>query len=246
MREPYYLCRTSNLEDEGYAALAPLRFTITRNGGLKVAGDDREVFGFAYSTTGTVDGKDCPILQVPAYKEATVALSLEVAGDMADMTRAFGFEMTMPEGVAEISATVAGTPVVLTSENSSFVLGHGQSVVLEGVPAACAYVFTQTDERVAVRSSAVEGMYVPEVATTRGDASYVTATQDANDLRVVTLTGIAGTSDNPARVTIANRLEPYNAPATGVGDNAPVWTIIILMSLGLIVLIRGRRIVQGW
>lgn len=70
-------------------ALAPLRFTITRDGTLRVAKDDQEISGFAYSTTGTVDGTDCPILQVPARKGVTVELALELAGDLADMTRAF-------------------------------------------------------------------------------------------------------------------------------------------------------------
>jgi len=152
----------------------------------------------------------------------------------------------MPEGVYEISATVAGTPVVLTSENSSFVLSHGQSIVLEEVPTALSYVFTQTDKCVAVKSSQTEGMYVPEVATTSGAASPVTATQDTNDLRVVMLTGIRGTRENPARVTIINRLEAYSAPATGVGDNASIWAIIILMSLVPIIAIRGRRVVRRW
>jgi hypothetical protein len=46
----YYLCRTSDLTEEGYAPLAPIKFTITRGGALKVAQEDQEISGFAYST----------------------------------------------------------------------------------------------------------------------------------------------------------------------------------------------------
>jgi hypothetical protein len=62
---------------------------------------------------------------------------------------------------------------------------------------------------------------------------------------VMTLSGISGTSDNPAKVTITNTLEDTNVPATGIGDNTIVWVAIIVGSVFLMALVwRSRRFVR--
>ena len=58
----------------------------------------------------------------------------------------------------------------------------------------------------------------------------------------MTLSGISGTSDNPAKVTITNTLENTNVPDTGIGDNTIVWVAIIAGSVFLMALVwRTRR-----
>jgi hypothetical protein len=226
----YYLRRTSNLEDEGYALLAPIKFTITRGGALKVAQEDQEVSGFAYTSQETFGTETCPVLQVPNHKGVTLEVTLDVEGAYADLTREFAFRLSMPEGISEIEGTVNGTAVTFTSENNTFTLAHGQAVCLKEIPSTVPYVLTQTSDRVAAQPVEGDGLYVATVSVDSG-AETATVTQGATDARVITFTDLKGSAGAPVRATITNTLSNFNAPATGFRDNASAWVVVVVISL---------------
>lgn len=238
----YYLCQTGDLQDEGYVPLTPLRFTITRGGALKVAQDDQDIAGFAYSTT-IVDGATTfPVLQVPNWKSSVVEVTLAVEGSLADPMRPFEFTLRLPQGISQLKAKVNDQSVTLSAENSTFALAHGQKLVLEDAPATVDYVIAQASDCVAQGSGEGEGKYrTTAQAESEGN---VTVTLNAEDRREVTLSSLRGTSTKPACVTITNTLESGDVPATGLADNAGIWGGLVASSLGalaLLLLRRGRR-----
>ncbi|MBR3234426.1 MAG: hypothetical protein IKG11_02315 [Atopobiaceae bacterium] len=240
----YLLVQTSTLEDEGFVPLSkPVKFTITRRGALRVAQTDQEFTGFTYSTTMTEGETTIPVLQVPNNRPGTLELTLDVQGEYADQSREFEFELTIPEGVNSLSGTLDGETVTFDEDNHTFVLKHGQTLRLEGVPAAESYVFTQTNERVAAVKHEGDGLYEATAQATpaAGSQSTVTVTQDASDARIVTISGLRSTSDDPARVTIINELPDEQVLPTGINDNAPIWAVIAAASLCALALLWLRR-----
>ena len=212
----YYLQQTSYAA--GYAhAERPTKFTITRGGALKVAQEDQEFAGFAYASTYQDGAVALPLLQVPNVVHATFEVTMAVEGAQADKTRAFEFELALPDGLSQLSGTIDGEPVVFTEEAATFSLAHGQTLRLEDVPATATYVLTQT--------KAASYEVRAEVATPDAVAA---STQDG-DAFVVTLSDLAGTADDPARVAIVNTLPDYLPPATGIADNTIVWGTITLL-----------------
>ena len=241
----YVLKQTSTLEDEGYAPQAqPLRFTITRRGALRVAQADKEFDDFEYSTTTTEGDVTLPLLQVPNNKPATFELTLNVQGTYADLDRPFGFTLTIPECASVLRGTLDGVAVEFDEDHNTFELTHGQTLRLEDVPAAESYVFTQTDRRVAAVKQAGDELYGARVQETPvpGTQSTVTVTQNPTDERVVTISGLWGPTDDPARVTITNTLGDVDVPQTGLADNTSAWTVVVqLCACALMLLFVNRR-----
>jgi hypothetical protein len=224
----YYLLQTKYAE--GYARLSKaVKFTITRGGALKVAQEDQEVAGFAYSATVGEGAAALPVLQIPDMIPATVEVTLNVEGEYADLTREFEFALTMCEGMDRLTGTIDGNNVVFTEGASTFKLANGQTLRLEDVPATVDYVLTQTK----VPS------YGVLAETDTADAVTVSATD--GDAFVVTLSNLKGTSDEPARVTITNAFSESGAPATGIDDNTGVWGAVAAACGVLIFLLLLRR-----
>ena len=226
----YVLVQASTLEDEGYAPLTmPVKFTITRGGALRVAQNDQEFLDFAYSTTMVEGEAVIPVLQVPNNRPATFELTLDVQGEYADRTRAFAFEITIPEGAGTLKGSIDGKSVMFDEDNFSFELIAGQTLRLEGVPAAEEYAFTQVDSRVAAVKQEGDGLYEASAQATpvAGTQSMVSVTQSADDARVVVISGLRGGDDDPARVTITNTLAIADVPTTGLDDNTSAWTLAV-------------------
>ena len=225
---------------EGYAQFEqlakPVKFTITSLGALEVAQEDQEVPGFAYSTTIKEDGADLSVLRIPNWIPTSFQVSLDVKGDYADKTRAFEFELAMPQGMSQLVGTKGNEPVVLERGNSghaTFTLAHGQTIRFADVPATVGYTLSQTK---VASYEAQASADTPETVTV--------ATKDENKF-VMTLSQISGTSDNPARVTITNTLENTDVPATGIDDNVIIWVAIVAGSVLLMALVRcSRRFVR--
>jgi hypothetical protein len=132
-------------------------------------------------------------------------VSLDVDGDYADKTRAFEFELTMPED-SQLVGTIGngGEPVVLKN-GDTFTLADGQTIRFTNVPKVD-YTLSQT--KVALY-------------TTQGPADIpknVTVDTTATDENkfVMKLSNISGTSNDPARVTIT---------ITNTGDCAGAETV---------------------
>jgi hypothetical protein len=217
---------------DGYMRLAkPVKFTITPLGALKVAQSDQEIAGFAYSTTVQEGGVALSVLQVPNWKPATFEVSLAVEGDYADSTRTFEFKLTMPEGMSRLIGTIGDKSVVVTDEDATFTLVHGQAIRFANVPATVSYTLSQ----------AKVASYETQVTVDTPETVTVTTT-DGNEFGV-TLSQILGTSDNPARVTITNTLPNSKVFATGVDDNNIVWGAVVAVSFCAIaaLLVQTRR-----
>lgn len=217
---------------DGYMRLAkPVKFTITPLGALKVAQSDQEIAGFAYSTTVQEGGVALSVLQVPNWKPATFEVSLAVEGDYADSTRTFEFKLTMPEGMSRLIGTIGDEQVVVTDEDATFTLAHGQAIRFANVPATVSYTLSQ----------AKVASYETQVTVDTPETVTVTTT-DGNEFGV-TLSQILGTSDNPARVTITNTLPNAKVFATGVDDNNIVWGAVVAVSFCAIaaVLVQTRK-----
>lgn len=238
----YYLCQTSDLQSEGYAPLDPIKFVITRGGALRVAQEDQPIVGFPYSSSITEGDTTLPVLQIPNCKTGTFELSLAVEGSYADPEREFVFALEIPEGIAELNAKVNGKNVVLTAEQNTFKLAHGQTALFEDVPNTVDYVLTQTSRYVAKNETEAEAKYVPTcLVETQHEIS---ATVSADDWRTVTLAAIKGTNDNPARVKITNTLGDSAVMPTGLDDNALVWLGIVagaVLGIALLFTLRRRR-----
>ena len=224
----YYLLQTKYAER--YAPLSKaVKFTITRDGALKVAQEDQEVAGFAYSTTVGEGTAALPVLQIPNMIPATVEVTMNVEGERADLACEFEFTLTMCEGMDQLTGTIGDDTVVFTEEASTFKLTNGETLRLEDVPATVDYVLTQTK----VPS------YGVLAETDTDDAVTVSATD--GDAFVVTLSNLNGTSSEPARVTITNVFSKSGAPATGIDDNAAVWGAIVAACGVLISLLLFRH-----
>lgn len=224
----YYLLQTRYAE--GYARLSKaVKFTVTRDGALKVAQEDQEVAGFAYSTTVGEGTAALPVLQIPNMIPATVEVTLNVEGEHADLAREFEFALTMHEDMGRLTGTIDGKSVVFTEEASTFKLANGQTLRLEDVPATVDYVLTQTKV----------SSYGVLAETDTADAVTVSATD--GDAFVVTLSDLNGTSSEPARVTITNAFSESSAPATGIDDNSAVWGAIVAACGVLISLLLFRH-----
>lgn len=209
----------------------PVKFTITSFGALEVVQEDREVPGFAYSTKE--DGTDLSVLRIPNWIPTSFEVSLAVQGDYADKTRAFEFELAMPQGMSQLVGTIGDDSIVLKDGNATFTLAHGQTIRFADVPATVGYTLSQTK---VASYEAQASADTPETVTV--------ATKDENKF-VMTLSQISGTSDNPARVTITNTLENTDVPATGIDDNVIIWVAIVAGSVLLMALVWcSRRFVR--
>ena len=163
-----------------------------------------------------------------ASDSGSLDVSLVVDGDYADKTRAFEFELAVPEG-SQLVGTIGngGEPVVL-GNGSTFTLAHGQTIHFTNVPATV--TLTQTEVAPYEAQASAD---TPETVTV--------ATTDGNKF-VIALSNTSGTSDDPSKVTITNTLENANVPATGIDDNVTVWAAIIAGSVFLMTLVwRSRR-----
>lgn len=239
----YVLCQRSGLENQGFASQQrPLRFVITRNGTLRVSLDDQDFPDFEYRGTATVGGATLPVLRVPNSSGVTFEVTLQVEGGLADLTRPFEFAMSFPEGVDELLATVDGAPMTLTPEHNTFALAHGQTVRLENVPTASMYVLSQISPLVS-GGSGDDGLYQTraQASPQPGTRSTVTVDVAPDDARVVTLTGLLGMADDPARVTVTNSMPDATPPATGVADNVGLWGAVALVCAALVCALRLRR-----
>ena len=218
----YLLRQTKDLSDQGYAPLGnPVKFTITRGGALRVAQGDKEFVNFDYCSTERVGDQTYPLLRIPNYKPGTIEVTLAIEGDFADMTRAFEFELTTPEGAGMLSGTVNGVATEFVEGNNRFKLAHGQTLRLEDIPAFEEYVLRQVDS----------GEYEISAELTQGSANLV---QDADDARVVRVSDIQGGKNTPACVTITNKLSYGNVPATGIEDNTALWASVVAAVLALL------------
>ena len=176
-----------------------------------------------------------------ATKNANDSVSFEVSlvgeGDYADKTRAFEFELTVPEGTSQPVQTAGNNEsVVSTNGHVTFTLAHGQTIRFTNVPKVD-YTLSQTK----VASY--------EARASSDDSGTVTVDTTATDENkfVIALSQISGTSDNPTKVTITNTntLENTNVPATGIDDNVTVWVAIIAGSVFLMALVwRNRHFVR--
>jgi hypothetical protein len=175
-----------------------------------------------------------------AAKNASDGVSLDVSlavkGDYADKTRAFEFELTMPEGMSQLVETSGDNlSVVSTNGLVTFTLAHGQTIHFKNVPTTV----TLSQTKVAPYDASYE---TPAAAN---DSGTVTVDTTDGDKFVIRLSQISGTSDNPTKVTIINTLENTNVPATGIGDNTIVWVAIVAGSVFLMALVwRSSRFVR--
>ena len=211
----YYLQQTGYAP--GYTHLSKaVKFTITRTGALKIAQDDQEVAGFAYVSTYGDGDEALPLLQVPNWISTTFEVAMTVEGKYADMGRGFELAFAMPDGMNRLVGTVDGKEVVLTGDDATVSLLHGQTLRFEDVPATVDYVLTQT--RV--------GQYETQAKADTPDA--VTVGVLDGEAYVVTLSDLRGTADSPAHVTITNSLPDRKVFATGEKDNVRIWSTIAL------------------
>ena len=227
----YYLKQTSNLEEEGYAPLKKaVKFTITRGGALRVAQDDQELQGFAYSTTEQVGDATLPLLQIPHMKSATVEVTLQVEGAYADQTREHEFTLPIPEYMDKIMGSIDGEEQTFTAENNSFKLRHGQTLRLNDVPAREVYELIQSED-------------TPYRVSARAETNTVDVAVEASHPHTVTISNLSGSAADPSRVTITNTLAEADVPATGLDDNVRAWGVIVAVSLaGLVVVFLKRRL----
>ena len=214
----------------------PVKFTITSLGALEVAQENREIPGFTYSTTIQEEGTDLSVLRIPNWIPTSFEVSLDVAGDYADKTRAFEFELAMPQGMNQLVGTIGNERVVLEGGNAghaTFTLTDGQTIRFTNVPKVD-YTLSQTKVAPYTTQASTENVTVGTPATAT----------DGNEF-VMTLSNISGTSDNPARVTITNTLASTDVPATGIDDNVIVWAAVIAGSVFLMALVwRSRHFVR--
>jgi hypothetical protein len=218
----YYLQQTGYAP--GYTHLSKaVKFTITRTGALKIAQDDQEVAGFAYVSTYGDGDEALPLLQVPNWISTTFEVAMTVEGKYADMGRSFELALALPDGMNRLVGTVDGKEVVLTGDDATVSLLHGQTLRFEDVPATVDYVLTQT--RV--------GQYETQAKADTPDA--VTVGVLDGEAYVVTLSDLRGTADSPAHVTITNSLPDRKVFATGEKDNVRIWSTIALVFTGALV-----------
>lgn len=225
----YYLVRTSDAD--GYVPIEPLRFTITYKGAIVVEVRDRAISDYEYSSTVEVSGHTYPLLKIPNYKPANLDVHFEVEGDYADLTREFDFRLTLAEGTVELKGYVNGVAKTFYSdETNEFKLAHGQSFVLRDVPEGAGFTLTQTSSAVAASAESASGQYVPSASITSPEGTQSTVTIDVadGDARAITFSGILGTTDDPAQVTIVNSLGSDDVPATGIDENATLWRSIVM------------------
>ncbi|MDO4807544.1 MAG: DUF5979 domain-containing protein, partial [Coriobacteriales bacterium] len=225
----YYLVRTS--DSDGYLPVDPLRFTITRKGALRVQEGDRAILDYEYSSTVQMEGYTYPLLKIPNYKPANLEVLFEAEGDYADLTRGFDFELALSGGMTELKGYVNGVATTFYSdETNEFQLAHGQSLVLRDVPEGASFTLTQTSSSVAASADSADGQYVTRASVTSplGTQSTVTLDVADGDARVLSFSGILGTVDDPAQVTIVNALANEDVPATGINDNEALWSSIVI------------------
>ena len=173
-----------------------------------------------------------------ANDSGSLEVSLAVAGEYADKTRAFEFELAMPEGMSQlVNITGDNESVVLTNGHVTFTLTDGQTIRFTNVPATV----TLSQTKVAPYVASYE---TPAANDDSGTVKVDTPASDG-DKFVMAISQISGTSDNPARITIRNTLANTDVPATGIGDNTIVWVAIIAGSVFLMALVwRSRRFVR--
>ena len=167
-------------------------------------------------------------LQNPHFNPATVEMLFQVQGDYADLTKEFEFQLAIPEGMSEIEAYIGDTRVILSAENNTVALSHGQRLKLVNVPDSESYELTQTDASVAQSPNANSGCYNPQLQVVTADT--VKATLKHDDARVLTLSELKGTQASPARVTITNTLQNNKVPITGIGTDDSPWLVMVLAS----------------
>ena len=223
----YYMKET--VTPEGYKKLTNI-YTVVVDGTTPIASVVHSVDDGDTIIPDVEEMKPTKELDNGAIKSANdsgyLEVSLDVDGDHADKTRAFEFELEVPEG-SQLAGTIGGKPVDLTN-GATFTLADGQTIRFTNVPATV--TLKQTKVAPYTTQAAANTPETVTVSTTDGEKI------------VMTLSGISGTSDNPAKVTITNTLENTNVPATGIGDNTIVWVAIIAGSVFLMALVwRTRR-----
>jgi hypothetical protein len=230
----YYMKET--VTPEGYKKLTNI-YTVVVDGTTPIASVVHSVDDGDTIIPDVEEMKPTKELDNGAIKSANdsgyLEVSLDVDGDYADKTRAFEFELAVPEGSQLVGTIGDGGESVVFENGDTFRLADGQTIHFTNVPATV----TLTQTKVAPY-------------TTQADSDDLeTVTVDATDEEkvVMTLSQISGTSDNPAKVTITNTntLENTNVPATGIDDNVTVWVAIIAGSVFLMALVwRSRHFVR--
>ena len=225
----YYMKET--VTPEGYKKLTNI-YTVVVDGTTPIASvvhsvDDGDTIIPDVEEMKPTKGSDNGAIK-SANDSVSLEVSLDVDGDYADKTRAFEFELAVPEG-----SQLVGT------------IGRWRA----GRPYEWCHVYTcgRTNHTLHERSryghpDANKGRAVCTTQAAANTPETVTVSTTDGEKVVMTLSGISGTSDNPAKVTITNTLENTNVPATGIGDNTIVWVAIIAGSVFLMALVwRTRR-----
>ncbi len=221
----------------------PLRFTITRGGALRVRKADQVVPNFEYASTYTDSSTECPLIQIPQLRPGTVEISFEVEGAYADRSLEFGFTLDVPDSIQSMKATIDGEERIFTAVDGDFTLRAGQTLVLEDAFAGESYTITQTSPCVAATVPGFRGQYVVSAIADplAGSTASVTVAQQA-DARVIVLTDLHGTMDDPARVKITNALVTDEIIETGIADEAGPWALVVACAfLGYAVLWTTKR-----
>lgn len=159
--------------------------------------------------------------QVIWMAHPSVEITLVIEGDHANLNKKFAFEYG----------------------SQNFDLGNGETITLYEMRSSQTYTFTQTDTDVTPTPEYGTASYNPHlsVTTTEGSSASVRASLKSSDARVLTLSNLRASPDDPAKVTITNVFSIDGALPTGIEDNVGVWTGIAIACGVLIFLLLLRR-----
>lgn len=192
-------------------------------------------------TAESEEGKEENILFTNTYKkDASLEITKNVTGDMADKTKDFEFEITFVKSGTEDSNVTSYTGKIgeddvtcKIGQATRFKLHDGQSLVFDHIPAGTRYIVTEIEEK---------DDYTPSVKVVENG----TATKDVTGTDGTNLTSVKDGETNNLIGENENNVVFTNAykdvPRTGmIINNLPFICTIAVAFAGIVALTFGRR-----